>query len=147
MTLLRPRPFPELPTLREAIDRLFDEAIVSPGMWLPFEAVGRPALDAYTTPEAFVVKAELPGFAPDEIHTEVTGDTLTIEAKRGEEQKREERGYVYRERRRGELRRTLTLPPGLKVDEAEATYVDGVLTLTIPKLPEAKPREIKVKAA
>lgn len=147
MTLIRPRVSSELPSLRDAIDRLFDESFVSPREWLATERFDRPAIDAYTTPEAFVVKAAMPGIKPDEIHTTVTGNVLTVEGAYREEAKREEQGYLVRELSRGELRRSIGLPAGLKVDAAEAAYADGILTLTIPKAETAKPREIKVKAA
>jgi HSP20 family protein len=146
MTLTRPRMFSEVPTLREAIDRLFDESFVSPREFATAR-FDRPAIDAYTTPEAFVVKAAMPGIKPEEIHTTVTGDVLTVEGKFREESKREEQGYLYRELSRGELRRSISLPAGLKTDAAEAAYADGILTLTIPKAEAAKPHEIKVKAA
>jgi HSP20 family protein len=147
MTLMRPRMFSEVPTLREAIDRLFDESFVSPREWFATDRFDRPAIDAYSTPEAFVVKAAMPGVKPDDIHTTVTGDVLTVDGKYGQETKREEQGYLYRELNRGELRRSISLPAGLKTVAAEAEYADGILTLTIPKAEAAKPREIKVKAA
>lgn len=147
MTLMRPRMFPELPSLREAIDRLFDESFVSPRELMALDRFERPAIDAYTTPEAFVVKVAVPGLKPEDIHTTLAGEMLTVVGKYREETKREEEGYVYRELSRGELRRSVSLPAGLKTDAAEASYADGILTLTIPKLEEAKPREIKVKAA
>ena len=147
MTLMRPRMFSEVPTLREAIDRLFDESLVSPRQWFATDRVDRPAIDAYSTPEAFVVKAAMPGIKPEEIHTTVSGDVLTVEGKYREESKHEEQGYLYRELSRGELRRSISLPAGLKTDAAEAAYADGILTLTIPKAEASKPREIKVKAA
>jgi HSP20 family protein len=147
MTLMRPRMIPELPTLREAIDRLFDESFVSPRELLAMERFDRPAIDAYTTPEALVVKVAVPGLKPADIHTTITGDVLTVEGKHQEETKREDQGYLYRELSRGELRRSISLPAGLKTDAADAAYANGILTLTIPKVEEAKPREIKVKAA
>jgi HSP20 family protein len=147
MTLMRPRMLSDLPSLRDAIDRLFDESFTVPREWIAAERFDRPAIDAYTTPEAFVVKAAMPGIKPEEIHTTVSGDVLTVEGKFREESKREEQGYLYRELSRGELRRSISLPPGLKTDAAEAAYADGILTLTIPKAQASKPREIKVKAA
>lgn len=146
MTLMRPRTHSDLPTLREAIDRLFDESF-APREWFAAERFDRPAIDAYSTPDAFVVKAAMPGIKPEDIHTTVTGDVLTVEGKYREETKREEQGYLYRELSRGELRRSISLPAGLKTDASQASYADGILTLTIPKAEEAKPRTIEVKAA
>ena len=147
MTLMRPRMFSEAPSLRDAIDRLFDESFTVPREWFATERFNRPAIDAYTTPEAFVVKAAMPGIKPEEIHTTITGDVLTVEGKFREESKHEEQGFLHRELSRGELRRSISLPAGLKTDAADAAYADGILTLTIPKAEAAKPREIKVKAA
>jgi HSP20 family protein len=147
MTLMRPRVFPEGPTLRDAIDRLFDESFVSPREWLTVDRRDKPAIDAYTTPDAFVVRAALPGVKPEDIHTTITGDVLTIDGKFREETKREEEGYLYRELSRSELRRTIGLPAGLKTEAAQASFADGILTLTVPKAETALPREIKVKAA
>lgn len=147
MTLMRPRVFPEVPTLRDAIDRLFDESFVSPREWLAVDRRDKPAIDVYTTPEEFVVRAALPGIKPEDIHTTITGDVLTIEGKFREETKREEEGYLYRELSRSELRRTIGLPAGLKTEAAQASFADGILTLTVPKAEAALPREIKVKAA
>jgi HSP20 family protein len=147
MTLMRPRIFSEMLTLREAIDRLFDESIVSPHDRVAPERFEKPAIDVYTTPEAYVVKAAMPGIKPEDIHTTLAGDLLTVEGTYREETKREEKGYLYRELSKRELRRSITLPTGLKTDAAEAAYADGILTLTIPKAEETKPREITVKAA
>jgi HSP20 family protein len=147
MTIIRPRVFPEMPTLRETIDRLFDESLVPSTEFITGDGFARPALDAFTTPEAFVVKAAVPGIKPDALHTTITGNVLTIEGEFSEEAKREEAGYLVRELSRRALRRSLTLPVGLKTDEAQATYAEGILTLTIPKAEEARPREIEVKAA
>ena len=145
MTLMRPRVFPEMPTLREAIDRLFDESFVPSGELLPVGRTERPAIDAFATSDKFIVRVALPGVKAEAIHTTITGDVLSIEGAYGEETNLEEKGYIRRELSRGELRRSVTLPQGLKVEAAEAAYADGILTVTIPKLEEVKPREIKVR--
>jgi len=93
-----------------------------------------------------VVEAALPGLKPEDISIDITGDTLTIkgESKAEQEVKREE--YLYQERRYGAFSRSVVLPGGMKSDKADATMEDGVLTLTIPKAEEIKPKAIKVKA-
>jgi HSP20 family protein len=92
-----------------------------------------------------VVKASLPGVKPEDVDITISGDTLTIkgETKTEEEVKRED--YLYQERRYGSFSRTIALPSSLQTDKAEATFENGVLTLTIPKIEEVKPKTIKVK--
>lgn len=147
MTLMRPATLPDVASLREAIEHLFDDSVVFPREWRLSERFERPAIDAYTTAEAFVVKIAVPGLKADDVQTTITGDVLTVEGKFREETKREEQGYIYRELSRGDLRRSIRLPAGLDTEAAEGAYGDGILTVTIPKVEEAKPREIKVKAA
>jgi len=101
-------------------------------------------LDVYQTPNELVIKATVPGVKPEEVDITITGDTLTIGAEVKEE-KIEKAEYLYRERRFGSATRTITLPKALKGDQAHASFENGVLTLTIPKAEEAKPRQIKVK--
>lgn len=147
MSIVRWDPFRDLVSLRQAMDRLFEESFVHPsrivGLW--GDGMGVP-LDVYHTPEALVVKASLPGVKPEEVEITVTGDSLTIkgEVKAEEETKRED--YYCQERRYGSFSRSVRLPEGLRTEKAEATFEHGVLTLTIPKAEEVKPRTIKVKA-
>lgn len=145
MTLMRPRPYMDVPSLREAMDRLFDRSFVTPGEWLTLARFEQPAIDVVSKPEAIVVKAALPGVKPEDIETTITGDTLTIHGKYHEEERKEEEGYLFRELSRGEFRRVIALPTGIKTDAAEATFHDGILTLVIPKVEPVKPKEIKVK--
>jgi HSP20 family protein len=137
---------PELPTLRSAIDRLFDESFVRPSEWLTvgFEGVFTPPIDVYGTKEAFVVKVALPGVKPEAVETLIEGDTLTIHGMY-EEKEKEGIGYLFRELPRGEFRRAIVLPVGLKLEAAVATFEHGILTLTIPKVEAAKPRKITVQ--
>ena len=146
MAIERWQPFSELMSLRQAMDKLFEDSFVRPSRALAaFGEVTIPALDVYQTPNEVVVKATMPGLKPQDVSIDITGETLTIkgESKAEEEVKKED--YLYQERRYGSFSRSVVLPGGLKTDKAEATMEDGVLTLTIPKAEEVKPKAIKVK--
>jgi HSP20 family protein len=140
-------PFTELMSLRQAMDRLFEDSFVRPSRAL--EALGEvaaPALDIYQTPSEIVVKATLPGVKSEDVTIDITGDTLTVKGEHKAEQEVKREDYLYQERRYGAFSRSVVLPNGLKSDKAEATMEDGVLTLTIPKAEKVKPKAIKVKA-
>ena len=139
--------FPELPSLRETIDRLFDESFVRPAVWATprYEGVLMPPIDAYATKDEFVVRVALPGIKPEEVETTIEGDTLTIHGEFELKEKTEDVGYLTRELARGEFRRSIVLPVGLRLDAAQAVFEHGILTLRIPKLEEIKPRRIEVK--
>jgi HSP20 family protein len=100
----------------------------------------------YETDEAVVVKSGVPGVDPGDIDISVTADTLTIKGETKAEEEVEEESYVHRERRYGAFSRSLTIPVPIQADKAEAEFEDGVLTLTLPKAEEVKPKAIKVKA-
>ena len=147
MAIERWHPLTELMSLRQAMDRLFEDSFVRPSRALAtFGESATPALDVYQTPTEIVVKAAMPGVKPEDVNIDITGETLTIrgESKVEEETKKED--YLYQERRYGVFSRSVVLPSGLKSDKAEATMEDGVLTLTIPKAEEVKPKAIKVKS-
>jgi HSP20 family protein len=147
MAIERWHPFTELMSLRQAMDRLFEDSFVRPSRAL--ETIGElaaPALDVYQTPSEVVVKAALPGVKPEDVNIDITGDTLTVKGQSKAEQEVKREDYLYQERRYGAFSRSVVLPSGLKSDKAEATMEDGVLTLTIPKAEEVKPKAIKVKA-
>jgi HSP20 family protein len=147
MAIERWHPFTELMSLRQAMDRLFEDSFVRPSRVLSaFGEVAAPALDVYQTPNEVVVKAALPGLKPEDINIDITGDTLTIKGESKTEHEIKKENYLYQERRYGAFSRSVVLPSGLKPDKAEATMEDGVLTLTIPKAEEIKPKAIKVKA-
>jgi HSP20 family protein len=147
MDIERWHPFTELMSLRQAMDRLFEDSFVHPSRALEaLSEVAAPALDIYQTPSTVVVKATLPGLKPEDVSIDVTGDTLTVKGEGKAEQEVKREDYLYQERRYGTFSRSVVLPSGLKTDKTEATMEDGVLTLTIPKAEEAKPKTIKVKA-
>jgi len=145
--IVRWEPFRDLISLREAMDRLFEESFVRPrtGWPAPLSA-GTLAVDMYETDQDVVVKSSVPGVKPEDIDITITGDTLTIKGEAKSEEKVEEANYVRQERRYGAFSRSLTLPTTIVGDKAKAEFENGVLTLTLPKAEEVKPKTIKVKA-
>jgi HSP20 family protein len=144
MTLSRrPSPFSDFVTLRQAMDRLFDDTVFRPLTYSGSD-VSRLSLDVRTTPDALFVEAALPGFAPEDVDITVENGTLTIRAEDRSERGGEEQGWVVREISRGSVMRTVTLPTGLEPDRAEATFEHGLLKLRIPKAEQVKPRQIRI---
>lgn len=145
--LVRWDPFHDLVSLREAMDRLFEESFVRPqGRWLAPVGVETLAVDMYETDDAIVVRAVVPGVKPEDLDVSVTGDTLTIKGETRAEEEVKEENYIRRERRYGSFCRSLLVPIPVVADKAEAEFENGVLTLTLPKAEEVKPKAIKVKA-
>lgn len=144
--LTRWEPFRDLISLREAMDQLFEESFVRPrGEELARRTAGTLAVDMYETDEAVVVKTAAPGVDPDDIDISITGDTLTIKGETRVDEEVEEDNYLYRERRYGAFSRSLRIPVAVEPGKAEAEFEDGMLTLTLPKAEEVKPKAIKVK--
>ena len=142
----RPGPFGELVSLRQAMDRLFEDSFVRPGAGAWGDGESLLPLDIYRTDDALVVRAALPGVKPEDVDVTVEGGTLTIRGEFKEEHREGERGYVFQELRRGMFSRTIQLPGDVSADQAQAAYEQGVLTLTLPRREEAKPRQIRVSA-
>jgi HSP20 family protein len=141
--LIRWEPYREMTSLRELMDRVFEEPFsraVTSGM------LGGPAIDLYQTEDEVVVKASLPGVKADEINVSITGDVLTIRGAVQEEKSTKESMYHLRERRYGSFSRTIPLPTVVVADKAKAEFEDGILTLTLPKAEELRPKTISVKA-
>ena len=147
MAIERWQPFSELMSLRQAMDRLFEDSFVRPSRGVAaLGELAAPALDVYQTPTEIVVKAALPGLKPEDVSIDITGETLTIKGESKAEQEIKKVDYLSQERRYGAYSRRVVLPRGLKMEKAEATMEDGILTLTIPKVEEVKPKKISVKA-
>jgi HSP20 family protein len=146
MTIVRrPSPFGELLSLRQAMDRLFEDSFVTPRSWgtTTFDGMTLP-LDVSSTVDELVVEAALPGVKPEDVDITIENGTLTIRGRSSSERREDEGDYLVQEIRRGEFSRSLTLPTGLEPDKATASFDNGVLTLRIPKAEQVKPRQIRI---
>ena len=133
-------------SLDRFLDRMVEDALAPFGSWpAVWDGRVRPALDVYETPDAVVVKATIPGVKADGLDITLSQGTLVIRGEAKDEREEKEERYYLRERRSGAFHRAVTLPVGLDTKKAEATFEDGVLTISLPKTEEAKPQEIKVK--
>ena len=147
-------------SLRDQIDRLMDEFDrgLFPSRWLEMTPLSKltseirglvPAVDVIDEEKAYRVTAELPGLTEKDIEVTKDGDLLTIKGEKKEEHEEKEKGYFLSERHFGSVERSLRLPEGIDDSKIEAKFENGVLTVTLPKTPEAvsKPKKIEIKAA
>jgi len=146
MNIVRWYPYREMVSLRQAMDKLFEDSFVWPSHLWPELRSGSLSIDVCQTKDDVVVKAALPGVKPEEVNITITGDTLTIKGEHKKEEETKEKDYLCRECRYGAFSRSVTLPVEVESDKADASFEDGMLTVTIPKAEEFKPKQIKVKA-
>ena len=143
--LTRWEPAREMMTLREAMDRLFDDAFTHPFSMREGWSASTPAVDMYQTDDEIVVKASLPGIKADEVQINVTGDVLTLKGEVKHEEKNN-RSWHIREQRWGSFQRSVALPTNVVSDKAKAEFENGILTITLPKAEEVRPRTITINA-
>ena len=106
----------------------------------------RPPVDISDTDDAVEVRAEMPGLSEKDINVTVKDNVLTLKGEKKHESDVKEENYHRHERAYGRFQRSFALPTNLETDNAKATFKDGVLTLSIPKSEQAKPKEISVSA-
>jgi HSP20 family protein len=142
--LTRWEPMREVMTLREAMDRLFNDAFTRP---LSASGVSlNPAIDLYQTADDVVVKASLPGLKADDVHISISSDVLTLSGEFNLESEQKDATYNIRERHSGSFERSMMLPTDVQSDKAKAEFEDGILTITLPKAEAVKPKTITIKA-
>ena len=147
MNLVRWQPFPEFRGLSRAMDRLFADSYAIPHRFqIDYRNALFTPIDMYQTEGEVVVKAALPGMKPEEVDITIADGRLNIKGETKAEDEANREDYLYREHRYGTFSRSVALPDGLDTDKAEAGFDDGILTLTIPKSGEAKPKQVEVKA-
>lgn len=139
-------PFRHLSTLRDEIDRLFESPL---GDWSPtwrqFSSGWLPAVDLFEDQDNLILKAELPGMKKEQIEIALHDGVLTLSGERKEEEKHHGADSYRSERFLGRFQRTVTLPVPVDAEKVKATYNDGILTVTLPKTEEAKPKQIPVE--
>ncbi len=142
-------PLSSLPKLETEMGRFFDRRW--PGFldWPRLSEMSElqaPSVDVLDQESDIVVKAEVPGFKKDEIDVSVTDNTMTIKASSKSETEEEEGDYYLKEISRGYVSRTLRLPSEVDGEQAKATYKDGVLEVTVPKVAKAKRQRIEIQS-
>jgi HSP20 family protein len=145
MAMVRFEPFRDLLTsqreyvrlLKEAFSPMSGETEVSTRSWAP-------PVDIYETEDAIVLKAELPGIDPKDVEVRVEDNTLYLKGERNYEKEINEQNYHRIERSYGSFARSFSLPNSISAEKVKAEYKDGLLTLTMPKREEAKPKTIKI---
>ncbi len=142
-SLIHWNPVRDAVSMSDMGDRLFNDAFFSrrnSGFSVS------PDMDVIEDDDNIVVKAELPGFKSEDVDVRVEGDLLTIRGEYHEESEKKEGQYHLKERRQNSFSRSIPLPVGVDADKAKAEFEHGVLTLTLPKNEDAKPRRISVTA-
>ena len=145
MLLKRREPFRSLTPFDGEMDRIWRHTFRPIYMWPRFwGGNGEVVLDVYKDGENLVVRAAVPGVKPEEVDVTIIEDTLTIAGEAKSEMEVREEDYLHREYRSGSFRRAVALPHGLDATKADASYDNGILTVTIPRSEESKGKSLKV---
>jgi HSP20 family protein len=138
------QPFTEIETIRQQLDKVFDQLATTRDN---SEAAWMPAMELVDAGDNFVLKAQLPGIDPKDIDVQVTPEAISISGERRYDNTDEKPGYVRSEFRYGKFHRVLSLPAHIQNDSVQAEYKDGILTLTLPKVTEARNKVVKINLA
>ncbi|XHX77180.1 MAG: Hsp20/alpha crystallin family protein [Stenomitos frigidus ULC029] len=147
MSLIRWQPWQEIETLSRQLDRLFDDftpANRTTAPAAPIALTWAPAIELKATDAAFVLRAELPGLAAQDLDIQVTHDSVSLAGEYRSETKNEDGQFFRSEFRYGRFRRVVPLPVAIQNDQVKADFTDGILTLTLPKLVSDRPKVVKV---
>jgi len=146
MTIVRWEPLREFSTLQNEMNRLFNTVFDAPTAGNGGNTLRRwmPAMDLVETDDHFVLRADLPGLAEDDVKIEFEDGTLTVSGDRKAEHESKSAGYYRVERAFGSFSRSLTLPQGVDPEAVTASFDRGVLEVRIPKPEEKKPRRIEI---
>ena len=143
MALIRWQPFQEMETLRRQMDQIFDEM---PSSNREAQVTWKPAVEFKDTEDNVILRAEIPGVEGKDLDIQVTREAVAIAGVRRHE-KKAERGYFQTEFRYGNFQRVIALPVAVQNDKVQAEFKDGILTLTLPKVTEARHKVVKLNLA
>lgn len=145
MALVKWDPFRELVGLQQSINKLFDENF---RFWRePERALAQGwsfPVDIKDTPEAVLIKAELPGLKKEDIKISFSDNVLTIRGERKKEEKEERENYIRVERSYGSFSRSFSVDVPVKQDQVKARYQDGILEITLPKEEDSRRKEVTI---
>jgi HSP20 family protein len=142
-TIIRWDPIHNFSSLQEQVNRLFEGTFPSRGDESTL-TTGSPSVDVYETENDLVIKADLPGMNDKDLDVRVENNLLTIRGERKFEQEVKEENYLRVERASGSFSRSFSLPNTVSTEAIKAEYKDGVLSLTLPKHAESKPKQVKI---
>ena len=137
------------PNLLQELERIQDEMTHLLNVSNPRRtqtAPSYPALNAWVDEETALITAELPGVDPEDIDLSIVGDSLVLKGMREPDQMGEDARYHRRERGYGQFTRTIELPFLVEIEDVEATFDNGVLTISLPRAEADKPKKISIKA-
>ena len=140
-------PFQDMLTLREAMQQLLEDSVVTPANARRSGQVFSPAMDVSETKDAFLVEASVPGLQPEQLDITVENNVLSIRGEIKRERESSERNFHRVERHFGSFQRTIALPSTVHAEAISAKLENGVLRLEIPKAEAVKPRKISVNVA
>jgi HSP20 family protein len=145
MAIVRWRPFRDMMSIQDEMNKLFDDFLGRPLMRTEWsEGVWNPSVDISETKDNVVIKAEMPGLNKEDFKISMQDNMLTLIGEKKQEKKEKETNYHRVERSYGAFSRSFALPTSVKSDKIKATYKDGVLSITLPKTEEVKPKEIPI---
>ncbi len=133
------------PTLKDEMDKLFEDFFGRTGFPSLVEGSWLPAVDVHETKKDVVVTLDVPAIDPKEVSISIADDRLTVKGERKREEETKDENCYKSERVYGMFQRVVQLPAQVLGDKAKATYKDGVLKITVPKSQKAVPKEIKVQ--
>lgn len=145
-SITRWEPFRNLASLQEQVNRIFEGNLPHDRDQSTLTAWA-PTVDIYETGDELVIKADLPEVAEKDIDVRVDNNMLTIRGERKLEQKVKEENYLRMERSYGFFTRSFSLPNTVNTEQIHAQYNDGVLTVTLPKRAESKPKQVKINVS
>ena len=147
MDIIPRKPFSELSTVRNEMDRLWNRFLDDWPLPAMFTKGWAPMIDISEAKDKLIVKAELPGLDPEDLKLSLSGDLLTIQGEKKKEKEEKDEQHYSLERYCGEFQRTIRLPVEVQEDKIEAKFDKGVLTITMPKTAKSKKKEIKISKA
>jgi len=138
MPVVRWDPFREMMNVQDQLNRTFGSFFGErKTSWLP-------SVDVYDDKEEVVLKADLPGVRPDDVDVEIDENVLTVRGQRSSDHNTDPERFFRIERPTGSFERSIALPQGVRTDNVQAAFEDGILTVRVPKAEEAKPKRIQV---